>query len=79
MEVTGVAESLELIRAALSGAAGERAARARQIVALNAGAALYVAGLQDSIRDGVDQSLALLESGAPWRKIEALAAFTASL
>ena len=79
MEVTGVAESLELIRAALSGAAGERAARARQIVALNAGAALYVAGLQDSIRGGVDQSLALLESGAPWRKIEALAAFTASL
>ena len=79
LEVTGVAESLELIRAALSGAAGERAARARQIVALNAGAALYVAGLQDSIRGGVDQSLALLESGAPWRKIEALAAFTASL
>ena len=79
MEVTGVTESLELIRAALSGAAGERAERARQIVALNAGAALYVAGLQDSIRGGVDQSLALLESGAPWRKIEALAAFTASL
>ena len=79
MEVTGVTESLELIRAALSGAAGERAERARQIVALNAGAALYVAGLQDSIRSGVDQSLALLESGAPWRKIEALAAFTASL
>jgi len=79
LEVTGVAESLELIRAALSGAAGERAERARQIVALNAGAALYVAGLQESIRDGVDQSLALLESGAPWRKIEALAAFTASL
>lgn len=79
MEVTGVAESLELIRAALSGAAGDRAERARQIVALNAGAALYVAGLQDSIRGGVDQSLALLESGAPWRRIEALAAFTASL
>ena len=79
MEVTGVAESLELIRAALSGAAGDRAERARQIVALNAGAALYVAGLQDSIRGGVDRSLALLESGAPWRKIEALAAFTASL
>ncbi len=79
LEVSGVAESLDLIRAALSGAAGERAERARQVVALNAGAALYVAGLQMSIRDGVDQSLTLLESGAPWRKIEALAAFTASL
>jgi anthranilate phosphoribosyltransferase len=79
LDVYGVAESLALIRAALSGAAGERAERARQVVALNAGAALYVAGLQKSIRDGVDQSLTLLESGAPWRKIEALAAFTASL
>ena len=78
LEVSGVADSLELIHAALSGAAGERADRARQIVALNAGAALYVAGLQDSIGDGVRRSLALLESGAPWRKIEALAAFTAS-
>jgi len=37
-----------------------------------------VAGLQDSIRNGVQQSLALLESGAPWQKVEALAAFTAS-
>ena len=78
LEVTAVADSLELIQAALSGASGDRAERARQIVALNAGAALYVAGLQDSIRDGVQQSLSLLESGAPWQKIEALAAFTAS-
>jgi len=78
LEVSTVAESLELIQAALSGAGGDRAERARQIVALNAGAALYVAGLQDSIRAGVQQSLSLQESGAPWRKIEALAAFTAS-
>jgi anthranilate phosphoribosyltransferase len=78
LEVTAVTDSLELIHAALSGAGGDRAERARQIVALNAGAALYVAGLQGSIRDGVQQSLSLLESGAPWRKMEALAAFTAS-
>ena len=78
LEVTTVADSLELIQAALSGAGGDRAQRARQIVALNAGAALYVAGLQDSIRDGVQLSLSLLESGAPWQKMEALVAFTAS-
>jgi len=78
LEVSTVADSLELIQAALSGAGGDRAQRARQIVALNAGAALYVAGLQDSIRDGVQLSLSLLESGAPWQKMEALAAFTAS-
>ena len=78
LEVTAVTDSLELIHAALSGAGGDRPERARQIVALNAGAALYVAGLQGSIRDGVQQSLSLLESGAPWRKMEALAAFTAT-
>jgi len=78
LEVTTVADSLELIQAALSGTGGDRAQRARQIVALNSGAALYVAGLQDSIRDGVQLSLSLLESGAPWQKMEALAAFTAS-
>lgn len=78
LEVSTVADSLELIRAALSGAAGDRADRARQLVALNAGAALHVAGLQNSIGDGVQQSLSLLESGAPWQKMEELAAFTAS-
>jgi anthranilate phosphoribosyltransferase len=78
LEVSGIAESLELIQAALSGASGDRAERARQIVALNAGAALYVAGLQESIRAGVQQSMYLLESGLPWKKIEALAALTAS-
>jgi anthranilate phosphoribosyltransferase len=78
LQVSGIAESLELIQAALSGASGDRAERARQIVALNAGAALYVAGLQESIRAGVQQSMYLLESGLPWKKIEALAALTAS-
>jgi len=77
LTVSGVSDSLQLMRNALAGETGERAGRARQIVALNAGAALYVAGLQGSIREGVQESLLLLESGAPWKKVEALAAFTA--
>jgi len=79
LEVDGALESLDLIRAALSGAPGERADRARRLVALNAGAALYVAGLQASIEDGVAEAWRLLQSGKPWARVEALADYTASL
>jgi anthranilate phosphoribosyltransferase len=79
LEVGSALESLELIRAALSGAPGDRAERARRLVALNAGAALYVAGLQASIADGVAEAMRLLHSGKPWLRVEALADFTAAL
>ena len=79
LEVTGADESLELIRAALSGAPGDRAERARRVVALNAGAALYVAGLATSLAEGVEAAGRLLESGKPWAKIEALVDYTAGL
>ncbi len=79
LEVSSALESLELIRAALSGAPGDRAERARRVVALNAGAALYVAGLQASIAEGVAAAQRLLKTGKPWLKVEALADFTAAL
>ncbi len=79
LEVGGALESLDLIRMALSGAPGDRAERARHVVALNAGAALYVAGLEVSIRAGVSAAMRLLMSGKPWAKIEALADYTATL
>jgi anthranilate phosphoribosyltransferase len=79
LEVSSALESLELIRAALSGAPGDRAERARRVVALNAGAALYVAGLQASMAEGVAAAQRLLKSGKPWLKLEALADFTAAL
>jgi anthranilate phosphoribosyltransferase len=79
LEVGGALESLELIRGALSGAPGDLAERARRVVALNAGAALYVAGLHKSIADGVAAAQQLLQSGKPWLKVEALADFTAAL
>ena len=79
LEVASALESLELIRAALSGAPGDRAERARRVVALNAGAALYVADLQDSIAEGVTAAMRLLKSGKPWLTVEALADFTAAL
>jgi anthranilate phosphoribosyltransferase len=79
LEVSGADESLALIRAALSGAPGEKAGRARQVVALNAGAALYVAGLEQNLTAGVGAATRLLDSGQPWARIEALADYTAGL
>jgi anthranilate phosphoribosyltransferase len=79
LDVSGADESLALIRAALSGAPGEKAGRARQVVALNAGAALYVAGLEQNLTEGVEAAARLLDSGKPWARIEALADYTAGL
>ncbi|MEJ2385415.1 MAG: anthranilate phosphoribosyltransferase [Xanthomonadales bacterium] len=79
LEVESALQSLELIRDALSGAPGDRAERARTLIALNAGAALYVAGLQDSAADGVAEAMRLLQSGSPWARVEALADLTASM
>ena len=79
LEVSNALESLDLIREALSGAPGDRAERARAVIALNAGAALYVAGLQATASDGVAVAMRLLQSGTPWAKVEALADLTANM
>ncbi|MBL8528460.1 MAG: anthranilate phosphoribosyltransferase [Burkholderiales bacterium] len=49
---------------------------ARDIVLLNAGATLYVAGLADSIAAGIDQARHVLDSGAVAAKLGALVAFS---
>ena len=51
---------------------------AREIVALNAGAALYTAGLADSIRAGIDQAREALASGAARAKLDAFVRATQS-
>ena len=79
LEVTGALESLDLIRDALSGAPGDRAERARAVIALNAGAALYIAGLQSSIHAGVAEAMRLMQGGTPWAKVEALADLTSNM
>ncbi|MEM7305079.1 MAG: anthranilate phosphoribosyltransferase [Planctomycetota bacterium] len=56
----------ELLRAALSGAPGPHA----DVVALNAGAALHVAGLTSSVLVGVEEALALMSSGRAERALE---------
>lgn len=51
---------------------GEERGPARDIVALNAGAALYVAGVSASIRDGSARALAVLGGGGANERLDAL-------
>ena len=66
-------------RAMLLDALDDRPGPARDIVALNAGAAIYVAGLCDTHEAGVARALELIASGAARRRLEQFAAFTQSL
>jgi anthranilate phosphoribosyltransferase len=47
-------------------------APARYIVLLNAGASLYVSGVADSLRDGVDRAREAIESGAARQRLDKL-------
>ncbi|MCX7545521.1 anthranilate phosphoribosyltransferase [Marinicella gelatinilytica] len=60
--VNSAQESLQLISAALQGKAGPAA----DILALNSGAAIYVAGQAASVADGVKQAQTILQSGKAW-------------
>jgi anthranilate phosphoribosyltransferase len=68
-------DSRTMLLAALENQAGP----ARDIVALNAGAAIYVAGLADTLERGVEKALAVLASGAARRKLDELVTFTQAL
>jgi anthranilate phosphoribosyltransferase len=81
LEVDGATDSLALIRQAL-GAPDDRSAEARKaadIVALNAGAALYVAGLADDLASGVTRARTVIDEGEALARLEALAELSQSL
>jgi anthranilate phosphoribosyltransferase len=67
-------DSLRLIREVFAGQPGP----ARDIVALNAGAAIYVAGLADSLEEGLRQALLAVDSGGARAKLERFVAATRS-
>jgi anthranilate phosphoribosyltransferase len=76
-EVSGgdAAANARITRAILGGEAGARA----DIVALNAGAALYVSGAAASVAEGVVMARAAIASGAALRKLEELIRVTNEL
>ena len=76
--VDGVTSSLQLITSALAGEKDPRSQRAAHMIALNAGAALYVAGIAGSISDGVAFANDTLASGAGLKKLQQLADMTQS-
>lgn len=75
LKVDGPLQSLALIRAALNNVPGP----ARDIVVLNAAAALYVAGLADDVRSGVILARETLATGKAAKKLNELAAFSQEL
>ena len=76
LSVDGVDASLELLSAALAGEKDQRSQKAAHIIALNAGAALYVAGVTSSIETGVDLANGVLRNGTGLQKLEQLAELT---
>lgn len=71
LAVTDAQHSLDIIRAVFDNQPGP----ARDIVALNAGAAIYAADLADSLAAGIDKALAVIASGAAKAKLQALVAY----
>ncbi len=66
--------SLSIIKSVLANEAGP----AKDIVCLNAGAAIYAAGLTDSLADGVSRAQDVIASGAAAEKLEQLVNTTAA-
>ena len=74
IKADGPDQSVAMIRGLLGGEAGP----ARDIVALNAGAAIYVSGLASSLANGVKKAQQVLDSGDGLVRLEKLAAFSQS-
>lgn len=69
-------ESLKLIKAAFGRNHDETTEKARDMIALNAGAAIYVAGLARTAKEGVDMALDAMGSGLAAGKMSELADFS---
>jgi anthranilate phosphoribosyltransferase len=68
LKVDDAAESLVLVKKVLSGEHGE----ARDIVLMNAGAAIYAADLVDTLEAGVKRAAEVIDSGEAAAKLDAL-------
>jgi anthranilate phosphoribosyltransferase len=79
LEVSSSADSLRLIMEAFKAGNSTAARKASSIIALNAGAAIYLSGVAATLADGVALARKQLESGAALEKMEQLAAFSQQL
>jgi anthranilate phosphoribosyltransferase len=76
LSVSSASESLALIHEALGKQRTPTAQKAADIIALNAGAAVYVAGIADTLKEGVIMAEDAIGSGLAKAKIQELAAFS---
>ncbi|EDN70487.1 anthranilate phosphoribosyl transferase [Beggiatoa sp. PS] len=74
IQVNSVDESVTMVRAVLD----NEEVPARDIVVLNAGAAIYAAGLTDTLPNGIKQAQAILKAGAAREKLIAWSHLTQS-
>ena len=79
LEVGSGAESAALIRDALGRRQGPHAAKAADLIALNAGAAIHLCGITDTVARGVALAQDIIHSGLALERIEALAGFCSCL
>ena len=76
LAVDNAQQSLALITDALGKKVGANASKTADLIALNAGAALYVAGCSTDIKTGVAMAQDAIGSGLARAKINDLAIFT---
>lgn len=74
LKVKSVEASRDMLLAALEG----KHLAARDIVAFNAGASLYVGGVADSLANGVERALAAIADGSARKKLDVFVSRTAS-
>lgn len=79
LEVDNSADSLRLIHSAFSNSQDPIARKARSIIALNAGAAIWVGGKADSHREATALAMNAMLDGSALNKLQALARFTQQL
>jgi len=72
IRVDGVEQSKAMMLNALE----NRESAARDVVAINAGASIYVAGLAETLADGVVKALAVITDGTARKKLDEFVAFT---
>ena len=77
--VNSAQESADLIESALSLMSGETAERARSMIALNAGAAIYVSGVVATLKAGIAAADDAIGSGAALDKLDSFVSFTQQL
>ena len=79
LQVNGAADSLALIKDALGKRATPEGCKAADMIALNAGAAIYVSGVASDLQQGVAMAQDAIATGLAGEKLAELAAFTQCL